>query len=415
MASAASSLIAAFPSDLKLSNRMQILELFKAGGQYTVNDIVDQIGVSRQTVMKAIHFFIEKGLIVSMGKANSTNVGGKRPELFSLSPNSYLLSISFWPTTLHMTLLNFRFEVVDSIHLDMEPPALVDAATDTIGRLSQDLLRHNQIDPSALYGVCISTSGIVNYKTNALKFNSLSPAWGRDIPIADKLRPYFAPDTPILVENVAKVVGRSLLHERRLQDKRILTVFSSWGGVCGCFIEKGQIMNGKDSLIGEIGHMVLLPDDQEPCGCGSHGCFERLVSNERLRKTVAATREQHPESMLAAIPIQDLTVQTVFLASSRGDQYAQELSCQLARYFAMALRNVSLIFDPDLVVFQGDYANANDLFLQQFHQALNEFRYYPSAGPFLLELDRRPIEELDISGAYTLLLDHLFSDAALYE
>lgn len=117
MSNPASQIVAALPSDLKLSNRMQILEIFKAGGTYTANHIAEQIGVSRQTVMKAIQFFIRKGLIVSTGKAESTNVGGKRPELFSLSPHKYLLCVSLWPDSLHITLLNFLFETVDALSL----------------------------------------------------------------------------------------------------------------------------------------------------------------------------------------------------------------------------------------------------------------------------------------------------------
>lgn len=415
MSNPASQIVAALPSDLKLSNRMQILEIFKTGGTYTANHIAEQIGVSRQTVMKAIQFFIRKGLIVSTGKAESTNVGGKRPELFSLSPHKYLLCVSLWPDSLHITLLNFLFETVDALSLRQALPSDAETAVQTIGRISCDLLQHNHIALEQLCGVSVSTSGIVDYRTNTLKYNSLSPDWGRNIPLAELLRPYFAAGTPILVENVAKVTGRAILHEPELRNKRVLVVFSSWGGVCACFIEKDRILNGKDSLIGEIGHMVLVPEDEEQCGCGSHGCFERLVSNERLRQTVTRTLASHPDSLLNSLSIPDLTVETLFSVCGHGDAYAQKLVSQLAQYFAMALRNITLSFDPDLVVFQGEYAAADEFFCRQFHRCLSEFQYYPDGGPFQLQLDRRPIQELDTRGAYTLLLDHFFSDSALYQ
>ena len=408
-------MVAAIPADLKLSNRMQILEIFKAGGEYTANHIAEQIGVSRQTVMKAIQFFVRKGLIVSTGKAGSTSVGGKRPEQFSLSTDRYLLSVSLWPDRLHITLLNFRFEVIDQFHMSQTAPSGVDDTVSVIGRISGDMLAQSGIAKDRLCGVCISTSGIVDYRTNTLKFTSLSPDWGRDIPISEKLRPYFAPGTPILVENVAKVVGRSCLHEADLQDKRVLTVFSSWGGVCACFLEKDRILNGKHSLIGEIGHMVLAPDDTEQCGCGGFGCFERLVSNERIRETVCSHPEQYESSLLRYRPIAQLTVGDIFDASRQEDPYARELSAGLARYFAMALRNITLVFDPEVVVFQGEYAAADDFFCLRFRRYLQTFRYYPDHGPFTLRLDNRPIQDLDARGAYTLLLDHIFSDSALYE
>ena len=51
----------ALPADLKLGNRMQVMEVFKTGGEYTANAISEQIGLSRQTVMKAMQFFVDKG------------------------------------------------------------------------------------------------------------------------------------------------------------------------------------------------------------------------------------------------------------------------------------------------------------------------------------------------------------------
>ena len=415
MSRTTSKLVAAIPADLKLSNRMQILEIFKAGGEYTANHIAEEIGVSRQTVMKAIQFFVKKGLIVSTGKADSTNVGGKRPELFSLSSDKYLLCVSLWPDRLHITLLNFRFETIDQFNMPQTAMAGVDDTMAVIGRIAGDMLNRSGIAREQLCGICISTSGIVDYKTSTLRFNSLSPAWGRNIRISEKLRHYFAEDTPILVENVAKVVGRSILHEKGLQDKRVMTVFSSWGGVCSCFIEKDRIQNGKHSLIGEIGHMVLDPDDKEQCGCGSYGCFERLVSNERLRETVRQSNDLYAKSSLSQIPLEQLTVEKVFGASEAGDTYARTLGSRLARYFAMALRNVTLVFDPEIVVFHGEYAAADTHFCREFQKCLEEFQYYPEHGPFELRLDKRPIQDLDIRGAYTLLLDHIFSDSALYE
>ena len=414
MSGPASKIIAAIPSDLKLSNRMQILEIFKAGGEYTANHIAEEIGVSRQTVMKAIQFFVQKGLIVSTGKADSTNVGGKRPELFSLSADKYLLSVSLWPDRLHLTLLNFRFEIIDQYNLPKTEPAGVDDTMATIGRLSGEMLAQCGVDPERLCGVCISTSGIVDYKTSTLKYNSHSPAWGRNIPLHEKLRPYFAEGTPILAENVAKVVGRSILHEKELRAKRMMTVFSSWGGVCACFIERDQIQNGKDSLIGEIGHMVLAPGDTEQCGCGSHGCFERLVSNERIRDNIRRHPEGYADSLLHQYPLDQLTVAQVFEASEHEDAYARCIVRELARYFAMALRNVTLVFDPEIVVFHGEYAAADAYFQEEFQHCLKDFQYYPEQGPFTLRLDRRSIQELDIRGAYTLLLDHIFSDSNLY-
>lgn len=403
----------AVPSDLKYNNRRQVLEAFKWGSEYTVNQLAEQIGLSRQTIMKTVQFFVEKGLLTFVGKGDSTAAGGKRPDVFALTDQQYLLCIDLWPDQLNLTLLDLKSRVVDCFQLRQALPDRVPRVLEIVEMLSSNLLAHNCIAMHDLRGVCISTSGIVNYKTQALRYNSNAPAWGLDIPIPELLRPCFGSDVKILAENVAKLTARALLRQKELLDKRVLVVFTAWG-LSGCLIDKGHIMNGKDSLIGEFGHMILSPDDEELCGCGSRGCFERLVSNERLRQRVGTVLPQHPTSILNTAMLPELTVQTVFAASAQGDACARQLVEELARLFAMALRNITLIFDPDLVVFQGDYAASDPFFLQQLRCHLMEFQYYPSAGPFTVQLDKRPLYELSLQGAYTILMDRLLNDASAY-
>ena len=45
---------------------------------------------------------------------------------------------------------------------------------------------------------------------------------------------------------------------------------------------------------------------------------------------------------------------------------------------------------------------------------LKAFRYYEDVAPFDLQMDRRPITDLTTIGAYTLLIDRLFSDQTTY-
>lgn len=405
---------AARPSDLKLNNRIQILELFKSGRSYSVADISREIGISRQTVMKAVQFFMDKGIVASDGKAESGSMGGKRAELYSLSASQYLFSVLICPDYLYIALVNYRNEVIDA-YTDRAITALgIDEILNMIGTACYRLLLSNEIKQRDVHGICVATSGIVDHATNALKFNSLFPGWGRDIRIAEKLSSFFDNGLLVLVENVGKVCGSAFLHDRQFQGKRGMTLFSSWGGVCACLMEDGCILNGKDALIGEIGHMMLEPADTEVCGCGSHGCFERQVSDDRIRRLVQEQGAGHPDSPLCRAPIEDICVRHVFDASRGGDALAAAIVDRLARYFAMALRNVTLLFNPDLVVLQGDYANADLRFQEALARELRTFNYYEASNPFLLRTDPRSIRELATLGACTLLIDRLFSDEAMY-
>lgn len=404
----------ACPADLKYGNRIQVIETFLRDGVCSANDISATIGLSRQTVMKSIQFFLRSGLLISAGKGDSTHVGGKRPELFALSPEKYFLCVTLWPQDLRLHLFTIGQQLKDQISLSSSLPPDPKSATSRIGQLSIQLLEKHGIPPENLCAVSISTAGTVDYKTGRLKYSSQSPAWGTDIPLVSYLRPYFAPNTMIFLENAGKMTARPFLLEKELTGKRVLVIFACWG-LSSCLIEKGRILGGKNSLIGEIGHMIIDPSDPETCGCGSHGCLERLVSVDRVRRILQQQAAHFPGSSLLREDPGQVTIPQVFAASCEEDPLARHLVDYLARAFATALRNISLVFDPDLIVFQGDYAYADQYFDRRLREILQEFQYFPPDGPFEIHYDRRPLTEMDALGSYTALTRRYFATPALYQ
>lgn len=404
----------ACPADLKYSNRMQIIQQFFDGGTYSANDISAAIGLSRQTIMKSIQFFLRTGFLVSAGKGGSTCVGGKRPELFTLSPHKYFLCITMWPQDIRLHLYTIGSHLIDQIILNTSLPENIKEGTDHIGKLAQQLLAKHQVSFENLCAVSVSTAGTIDYSTGCLKYSSQSPSWGTDVPLAEYLRPYFRPDIKIFVENAAKMTARPFLLEPELKEKRVMVIFGCWG-LSSCFIENGQILGGKNSLIGEIGHMVIAPDDPEPCGCGSKGCLERLVSVERARCLLQKEGEKFPESILLRRGKEHVTLRQLFEASENCDILARRVVEHLAHTFAVAIRNICLVFDPDTIVFQGDYAYADTFFDVQMKKKLREFQYFPSDSPFDILYDRRPLDYMNAVGSLTALIRQFFDDPALYQ
>lgn len=398
----------ALPSDLKLTNRFQVLDSFLTHGICSANDISAEIGLSRQTVMKSIQFFLQTGMISSIGKGTSTTVGGKRPELYALSPNKYFLCISLWPLDMRLHLYTIGGNSIDQITLKTPLPNDPKVAIANAGELARRILVRNNVSLSNICAVSLSTAGTIDYKSSRLKFSSQSPTWGCDIPLADYLKSYFAPNTLIFLENAGKMVARPFLQEPSLSEKRVLTIFSCWG-LSSCLIEKNHILSGKNSLIGEIGHMVIDPSDAERCGCGNNGCLERLVSTQRIHAMIDAERDNYPESVLLCEPIDKITIPALFFASAKEDLLARKVVDYLASIFAVALKNITLIFDPDLIVFQGDYANADNWFDRRLRTHLQGFQYFPEEGPFDILYDRRPLNEMDSLGSYIALTQQYFS------
>lgn len=401
------------PSSLKHRNRQLVLHCFLDHQEHTVADIVARTGISKLTVMRAIQFFCGKKILASSGKGESTELGGKRPEYFRFAYRKFLLTIMLWPETLGLTLFDMNLQEIRRSTFEWIIPATPEAAFSFVKEQARLLMEQTGITTEDLYGVSLSTSGIVDYDTLVLKYSVHSPEWGSDIPVGTYLREIFGDIPFYFVENAGKSISRTILREQKDPSKRMLVLFSSWG-VSGALIQDGQILNGRDSLIGEIGHITLDPSDPEVCSCGGHGCTERLVSVARLRKQVIATPPP-PESPLSKIAPEEINLHHLFFASQQADPYARSYVTRLADHFSVLLRNIALVFNPEIVYFVGDYAVADQYFDRRIRENLSQCHYLASSSPIALRYDSRLLPHLDAQGGAIALLEHFLAEPTLYE
>lgn len=403
----------AVPSALKYQNRQRILSCFRDHQEHSVADVVSRTGISKLTVMRAIQFFCGKNILVSSGKGESTEQGGKRPEFFRFGSRQYLLTITLWPESLCLSLFSMDLKELCRSSFSWIIPATPEIAFTFVREQAMSLLQQAGLRKEDLYGVSLSTSGIVDYDTLVLKYSVHSPEWGTDIPVGEYLKDIFGDKPYYFIENAGKCISRAILAEQLHPEKRMLILFTSWG-LSGALVQDGKILSGRDSLIGEIGHMILDPRDTEECSCGSYGCLERLVSVARLRKRIS-TDPPPASSPLAKLAPEAVTLNHLFFASQQQDPYARIHVAYLADCFSALLRNVALVFNPETVVFVGDYAIADDFFDQRMRQKFHQFHYLATSTPIDVRYDTRLLPELDARGGAIAMLDHFFADPALYE
>ena len=390
------------PSDLKLVNRMKILEYLVSREKCTATDIYAATKISKPTIMRALQYFCGKGLVESVGLGQSSNLGGKRPENFAFSDKRKILCIALWPTSITFTLSNL---IGDVYALETHPHIAeerLDNVFQSLEAFVMPYLKRQGVALSDLYGVGLSMSGTVNYRTNLLHYNSKAPSWGRDIHIENYLRPIFGETPQYILDNAGRACGRAILLDHpELAKKRILSLFCTWG-LSACLIEHGHVLSGKDALIGEIGHMIVDRNAPVPCTCGKTGCLERSVSLERICELL------EPDSDLCKQD-EPLTFQKLFAASAEGCPAAQRVVAYLAHCFSVGLHNLALVYNPDLVIFQGDFALADRHFDDCLKRELAEFRYFPEAGIFEVQYDKRDLSWLAARGSAAMLRRHYFA------
>lgn len=405
----------AMPSNLKIINRFNILKCFRDGECHTVSEVSAITGISKITSMRAVHFFCEKGILVTQGKVNQGTIGGKYPEIFKLNIMKYILDIILWPHIVCFTLMDFCGNIVRKA--DYDKIKIQSLSVEEINKFllkeTTALLQEEGISGEDVYGIWISTAGNIDYTNNRIKYNAQAPEWGGNVSLLDSLNEYFKDNTKIFLENGGKTIAHAFLHRAEVGNKRVLIITTN-GGISGCFMQDGKIVSGQTSLIGEIGHMIIDEKDWEKCSCGSHGCLERMVDIKRIRHNLKSVKI--PEnSELNTIPLEELTLLKLFELAGEEDETAKECVAYLADCFALALRNILLVFDPELVAFVGDYAYAGTYFNQRMRDKLKEFKYCTDDILSDILYEKKSMIELDNSGAAIAVADYYFDNMNIYE
>ncbi|MBR4040261.1 MAG: ROK family protein [Clostridia bacterium] len=395
----------AMPGDAKARNRQMMLKVIRSGKVLTAAEIHKLTGISRQTVMRFLQHYCQRGVIASVGFGESTSAGGKKPELFQFCDTRKILCVNLWPKAITLAMSDLVGGIYALQEYAYELCGDLDRALDDVRALADRYLGAQGMDVGALYGLVLTVPGTVDYDTKVLRYNSQAPAWGADVDMQQKLSAHFGGHLTYYIDNAGKASGRALLLEHpEYAENRLLTMFTTWG-VSACLIEKGHVLNGRDSLIGEIGHMIISDTDEVICGCGKRGCLESMVSPQRVHRLLVKLGEDEETARTMTLP-------RLFERSRAGDERARKAGAYLAHCFAVALQNLSLSYNQELVVFQGDLAWADGHFDACLKEELNQFRYYPRGGLFEIAYDRRALSHLAAQGGAGKLIEKYFSALA---
>ena len=138
-------------------------------------------------------------------------------------------------------------------------------------------------------------------------------------------------------------------------------VFITLGtGVGGGIVIGGKIVHGIHGGGGEIGHIVVNPNETDACGCGGHGHLEQYASATGIvrmaEKMLMTTARETTLRDLDAVTAKD-----VFDAAKKGDGVALDLVDTMCAYLAQALSGVAATCDPEVYVIGGGVSKAGTI------------------------------------------------------
>jgi predicted NBD/HSP70 family sugar kinase len=134
-----------------------------------------------------------------------------------------------------------------------------------------------------------------------------------------------------------------------------MILFTVTTGIGAGIIIDRELYRGSTNSSGEIGNMI---PGREFLG-QNFGDFGALESNASFTGIIRLAR-----NLLQLPPDQPLEGDDIFIAFRQGEPWAKKLIDEMVQYLAVAIANLTVSFDPDLIILCGDVTRFSNMLIE---------------------------------------------------
>lgn len=365
---------AALPRDLKSHNYREVLRAIGAEKQFTIVHITNGTDISRQTITKAIEYFLQEEVIMPGRKGESTKVGGRKSQEYMLNKEKYIIAVSLHSQKIWFTLLNFAYEPIDSMDYISVFRQSYETFLGTVKACTEKLLQKNRISEKNFYGIMVCIGGIIDSREGVIKISSTYSDWRKNIPVKEDIKKLFESNIQVCVGNVAATSASVLLMNKDAVGKRIAVLYLDYG-VGVTFLEDGRIPKTGHNLNGELGHMVIQTDSEKVCDCGDRGCLEALLYERNIREMAEALPKEKRVRLFEGYDEKEDFRVFILRKCDEGNPDAAVITDYLAGVLGTAMQNIMFAFDPDEFVLMGTFSDWSENFKERVLRVIQKNQY----------------------------------------
>lgn len=229
-------------------------------------------------------------------------------------------------------------------------------STDLLKRIEERLMDLKRSHP--FVGIAISTAGQVNFREGSISYaTDLIPGW-----IGTNIRAYFEGSfsLPVVVENDVNCAAMGELWQGAAKGRNSFICLTLGTGIGGGIVLGGELFRGENYAAGEFGH-IKISENGRRCRCGSTGCYEAHASTDAL---VSQLKEITGSG--------DLDGRLIFELEKKGvEPYKEEVERWIG-YIADGITNISVSFNPSLIIVGGGISAQGDYLAGRIRDSLSK-------------------------------------------
>jgi glucokinase len=144
-------------------------------------------------------------------------------------------------------------------------------------------------------------------------------------------------------------------------------------GVGAAIIVNGKIITGTRGAAGEVGHIHVDDEIQEPCGCKAVGCVEQFSSATGLVRMAKKALAEGKETSLR--DLEEVTAKDVIDAAKAGDAVADQIFDKFCDYLGYSLAATAAVIDPEIFIIGGGVSKAGQILVDRVQAYFKKYAW----------------------------------------
>lgn len=354
---------------IRRDNLSAVLREVHLSGPRSRSEIVALTGLNRSTVAGIVAELSELGLVHEEPGDRQGTPGRPSPWVHATPDGAIVLALGLEVHTLAAAIVGLGGTVheLERVRMAHGRPSL-DEALEAMRQTGLRLLEHSRLR-DRLVGVGVAAVGAVRSEDGFVHF-APNLGWST-VPLTQLVEERLALDVPVVVRNEADLGARAEHVRGAGMGYDDLLYLSCDVGVGGGVIAGGRPLVGASGYAGEVGHFPVNPGGTR-CGCGARGCWETEVGQRAMLRHAGRDEEAGPEEV--AVLVRD---------AEDGSTVALEALEQVGQWLGLGLAGLVNVFDPQIVVLGGHFAETSPFTLDAVRRQLDERK---------LAITREPVE-----------------------
>lgn len=281
----------------------------------------------------------------------------------------YVFGVDVGGTTAKIGLLTETGEKLDFWEIPTRTENNGEYILSDIAEAIRNKMKEKSIEDTEVVGAGIGVPGAVN--ADGLCYQAVNLGWTK-INVVNELHSKLK--LPVKAGNDANVAALGEAWKGGGQGYKNMLLVTLGTGVGGGIINEGKILAGAKGSGGEIGHIHLVDDEPDACGCGHHGCFEQYASATgavRLAKRALAASSE--DSVLRTID--NFQCKDIFDAAKNGDKLAKEIADQYGYYLGKGIAATASVVNPEIIVLGGGVSKAGDMLFDLLKPSFEKYAF----------------------------------------